>query len=123
MGGSLRNHFGAMDRMFSDMHSSSFSSHSGSMRDGVSKSISTSTTYENGKKVTRTSTSIRHADGRVETTSNEEHSDAPDSRYLGYGGSERDAHNGRRYIDVGGANGRSMDKMSSTSTGARLLRK
>ncbi len=64
--------FAEMDRMFDAMHqdlggggfaSMSSSSSSSSMKGGVSKSISTSTRVENGKKVSKTTTTIRYPDG------------------------------------------------------------
>lgn len=47
--------------------SSSMSSISGGGGGGVSRSVSTSTTIRNGKRVTRKTTTVRHADGSVET--------------------------------------------------------
>lgn len=47
---------------------SSFSSSSMGGGGGISKSTRTQTTYVNGKKVTRTTTTTRYPDGRVETT-------------------------------------------------------
>ncbi len=38
---------------------------------GVSRSTSSQTVIQNGQRVTRTTTTIRHADGRVETTTDE----------------------------------------------------
>lgn len=69
--------FGGFQRMdntfgadFGGSHATfaTFSSSSGGGAGGVSRSVRTSTTIENGVKVTRTTTTIRHADGREETT-------------------------------------------------------
>ena len=58
--------------MTGNMFSSSSSSTSSSFGPGgTSTSISTVSTIENGKRVTRTTKTIRHADGRVEQTSDE----------------------------------------------------
>jgi len=105
--------FGSFDRMFEDFHSSAFSSGSGNLRDGVSKSISTSTRIVNGKQVTKTTTTIRHADGTVESSTKEETSMVPPS--------------GKRYIDigggVGGGSGRYLDSGSGSDKGGSLTRK
>lgn len=114
------NHFASMDRMFESMHSmdggsfgssSSFSSmsssNSGGMRGGgTSKSVSTRTVIENGKKVTKTTTTIRHADGRVETNSHENIEDAP--MLMSSGGSGRQNY-------LGDANGYSRRGSGSGS--------
>mmetsp|Transcript_13661 Transcript_13661/g.43660 ORF Transcript_13661/g.43660 Transcript_13661/m.43660 type:complete len:253 (-) Transcript_13661:40-798(-) len=79
--------FESMDNMFgSDFggaHAtfSSFSS-SGGMG-GTSRSVRTSTTIENGVKVTRTTTTIRHADGREETSTEEKRESIDASHRLG----------------------------------------
>ncbi len=73
--------------MFGDLHSmmrqgggSSFtmssSSSFGGGGGGHSESVSSSTVIRNGKSVTRTTRTIRHADGRVETHTTEEEGDA-----------------------------------------------
>lgn len=51
---------------------SSFSSFGGGAGGATGRSVSTTTTIENGERVTRTTTAIRHADGRVETNSDEQ---------------------------------------------------
>ena len=58
---------GMLDEMMRSggmMSSSTMSSSMGSMGGGTSRSTSTSTVIQNGRRVTRTTTTIRHADGR-----------------------------------------------------------
>jgi DnaJ family protein B protein 6 len=72
---------------------SSFSSNSFGGSGGTSTSVSTHTVIENGRRVTKTSRTVRHADGRVETTSDER----VDHLAIGEGG----AHSGsQRIADV-----------------------
>mmetsp|Transcript_5536 Transcript_5536/g.6892 ORF Transcript_5536/g.6892 Transcript_5536/m.6892 type:complete len:285 (+) Transcript_5536:88-942(+) len=63
--------FGNHGGMMSMMSSSSSSSSSSGGGGGVSKSVSSSSyRNEHGQTVTKTTTTIRHADGRVETSTN-----------------------------------------------------
>jgi curved DNA-binding protein CbpA len=79
MGGGMG---GGMGAGFSK--SSSFSSSSFGGR-GVSRSVSTSTVIgADGRRVTKTITTVTHPDGRQETNT-EEHTDQVDNRRLGYG--------------------------------------
>ena len=79
--------FGLLSSMMSDMGNpqavgpggwsssssfSSFSSFGGGAGGATGRSVSSTTTIENGERVTRTTTTIRHADGRVETNSDEQ---------------------------------------------------
>mmetsp|Transcript_3662 Transcript_3662/g.6217 ORF Transcript_3662/g.6217 Transcript_3662/m.6217 type:complete len:237 (+) Transcript_3662:53-763(+) len=68
---------------FSSMSTSSM----GGMGGGVSRSTSTSTVIQNGRRVTRTTTTIRHADGRVETSTDEQVEEGGPNAFLqGQGG-------------------------------------
>ena len=69
---------GMMSSMMADM---------GGMGGGMSTSTSTSTTIINGRRVTRTTKTVRHPDGRVETSTDERveegGSGGPGSGFLG----------------------------------------
>ena len=96
MGGMMQNMMqgGGMGGMMQQMmqgggmqgSSMSFSSSSmGGMGGGVSTSTQTETVIENGRRVTRTTTTVRHADGRVETQTQVNEGDAEDAR-IAWGG-------------------------------------
>lgn len=92
LGGSL---FEDMDRAFatagSGMHgqgyysSSSWSSAGGG--GGVGSSVQTVTTIENGRRVTKTTKTVRHADGRVETSTDSHEDDVGALGWDGFGSS------------------------------------
>ena len=64
---------GPMGGMSSNFTSMSSTMMGGGMGGGgVSRSTSTSTVIQNGRRVTKTTTTIRHADGRVETSTDEQ---------------------------------------------------
>lgn len=90
-GGHMGQPFGGHDifqqQSFGHMPGSSmsFSSSSGfGGGGGMSQSVSTSTTIENGKRVTQRTTTIRHADGRIETTTEQTEGGAHDSEFGGF---------------------------------------
>lgn len=70
MGGMMGGHAGGMGNFTSSVSSSSMMG--GMMGGGTSRSTSTSTVIQNGRRVTRTTTTIRHPDGRVETSTDEQ---------------------------------------------------
>lgn len=76
MGGSLFDDmFSGMDPGEGSMNSFFESTSAGGVGGGVSKSQSTKTIVKNGRKYTKTTTTIKHPDGRVETHTDEHEDD------------------------------------------------